>query len=166
MFCTIADFLRSWDYESQSTLKMLRALTDASLNQRVTPDGRSLGTLAWHITTSVSDMAGQAGLPVRATRADEPVPAAAAAIAAAYEQAATALAEAVKANWSDAQLPDELSMYGEKWTKGSTLAMVIAHQTHHRGQVTVLMRQAGLVVAGVYGPAKEEWAAHGVPPQA
>lgn len=166
MFCTIADFLRSWDYESQSTLKMLRALTDASLNQRVTPDGRSLGTLAWHITTSVSDMASQAGLPVRATRADEPVPATAAAIAAAYEQAATALAEAVKANWSDAQLPDELSMYGEKWTKGSTLAMVIAHQTHHRGQVTVLMRQAGLVVAGVYGPAKEEWAAHGVPPQA
>ncbi|MCK4657684.1 MAG: hypothetical protein KAT85_11650, partial [candidate division Zixibacteria bacterium] len=28
---------------------------------------------------------------------------------------------------------------------------------HHRGQMTVLMRQAGLKVPGVYGPSMEEW---------
>ena len=44
-----------------------------------------------------------------------------------------------------------------------TLFYLIAHQTHHRGQMTVLMRQAGLRVPGIYGPAKEEWAAFGAP---
>jgi hypothetical protein len=29
----------------------------------------------------------------------------------------------------------------------------------------VLMRQAGLSVPGVYGPAREDWAALGLPPQ-
>jgi uncharacterized damage-inducible protein DinB len=31
--------------------------------------------------------------------------------------------------------------------------------------MTVLMRQAGIKVPGVYGPAKEEWAAYGMPVQ-
>jgi uncharacterized damage-inducible protein DinB len=35
--------------------------------------------------------------------------------------------------------------------------MIIKHIIHHRGQMTVLMRQAGLKVPGVYGPAREEW---------
>ena len=38
-----------------------------------------------------------------------------------------------------------------------------SHWSHHRGQMTVLMRQAGLRVPGVYGPAKEDWAAMGAP---
>ena len=42
--------------------------------------------------------------------------------------------------------------------------MLIGHQTHHRSQMTVLMRQAGLVVPEVYGPAKEGWAAYGAQP--
>lgn len=36
-------------------------------------------------------------------------------------------------------------------------------ETHHLGQMTVLMRQAGLNVPGVYGPSKEEWTAYGMP---
>ena len=36
-------------------------------------------------------------------------------------------------------------------------------EAHHRGQMTVLMRQAGLTVPGIYGPAQEEWAAMGMP---
>jgi len=38
------------------------------------------------------------------------------------------------------------------------------HQTHHRAQMTVLMRQAGLKVPGVYGPSREEWSQMGMPP--
>ena len=30
--------------------------------------------------------------------------------------------------------------------------------------MTVLMRQAGVPVPGMYGPSKEEWAAMGLPP--
>ena len=56
-------------------------------------------------------------------------------------------------------------MYGEKWTRAFTLGALIGHQCHHRGQVTVLMRQAGLKVPGIYGPAQEEWAVYGMPAQ-
>jgi uncharacterized damage-inducible protein DinB len=162
MFHTISEFLAAWTFESAATLKVLRNLTDASLAQRVTPDARSLGFLAWHITTSVSDMATHAGLPVRVTGENAPVPASAAQITATYEKAAKAVAAAVEASWKDADLPAEIPMYGEKWTRAATLGALIAHQCHHRGQVTVLMRQAGLKVPGIYGPAKEEWAAIGM----
>jgi uncharacterized damage-inducible protein DinB len=40
---------------------------------------------------------------------------------------------------------------------------MLENEIHHRGQMTVLMRQAGLKVPGVYGPAKEDWAAMGMP---
>ena len=55
-------------------------------------------------------------------------------------------------------LNDDLNMYGQVWKRTSVLSSLIAHQAHHRGQMTVLMRQAGLKVPGVYGPSKEEWA--------
>ncbi len=165
MFCTIADFLASWKHESGATLKVFRNLTDASLAQRVTPEGRSLGFLAWHIVTSVSEMLTAAGVPVRVTQDNDPVPSAAATIVAVYEKCARAVAEAVPATWTDAQLRDKIPMYGETWTKGGALVSLIVHQAHHRGQMTVLMRQAGLKVPGVYGPAREDWAAMGIPEQ-
>jgi uncharacterized damage-inducible protein DinB len=48
-------------------------------------------------------------------------------------------------------------MYGETWKNGFSLWVLIAHQAHHRAQMIVLMREAGLKVPGVYGPSKEEW---------
>ncbi|WP_258881781.1 DinB family protein [Paenibacillus sp. sptzw28] len=33
------------------------------------------------------------------------------------------------------------------------------HQIHHRGQMTILIRQAGLTAPGIYGPNEEETAA-------
>ena len=165
MFHTISEFLEAWKFESEATLKVLRNLTDASLAQRVTPQARSLGFLAWHITTTLSEMSTHAGLPVRVTGDNQPAPASAAEIAATYARAAKAVAAAVEANWKDADLAGEIPMYGEKWTRAVTLGALIAHQCHHRGQVTVLMRQAGLNVPGIYGPAQEEWAAIGMAAQ-
>jgi uncharacterized damage-inducible protein DinB len=162
MFCTIDDFLKSWQYESGATLKVFRNLTDSSLGQRVTPDGRALGFLAWHITASMPEMLGQAGVPFPAT-AGETAPSTVAAIIEVYEKCAQAVAQAVPGAWTDVQLRDEIPMYGMTWTKGSVLVSLIVHQAHHRGQMTVLMRQAGLKVPGVYGPSREEWAAMGMP---
>jgi uncharacterized damage-inducible protein DinB len=164
MFTTIDEFVKSWKHESDATLKVLSNLTDASLAQRVTPDGRTLGFLAWHITTSVPEMFGHAGVPLPVT-VDEAAPSSAAAIVDVYEKCAQAVTDALPAAWTDAQLRDEIPMYGQTWTKGGVLTALIVHQVHHRGQMTVLMRQAGLKVPGVYGPAREEWAAMGIPAQ-
>jgi uncharacterized damage-inducible protein DinB len=35
-------------------------------------------------------------------------------------------------------------------------------QADHRGQMTMLLRQADLVVPGVYGPAREDWPSMGM----
>jgi uncharacterized damage-inducible protein DinB len=71
--------------------------------------------------------------------------------------------EEVKSKWTDATLQMTDPMYGQVWKRGQTLTALIFHQIHHRGQMTVLMRQAGLPVPGVYGPAREEWAQWGMP---
>ena len=78
----------------------------------------------------------------------------------AYAAVAGELLKQVKAGWTDQTLTIEDDMYGEKWARGQSTRVLIDHQTHHRGQMTVLMRQAGLKVPGVYGPSKEEWAGY------
>ena len=165
MFRTIDDFEKSWTHERESTLKLMRALTDASLNQPVAPGGRTLGRIAWHIVQTLGEMGGHAGLKIEGANEHTPLPATAAAVADAYEANAADVSHAVKASWTDADLLGEIDMYGDRWTRGQALAALVAHEGHHRGQMTVLMRQAGLVVPGVYGPSKEEWAAYGMPVQ-
>jgi uncharacterized damage-inducible protein DinB len=164
MIRSIADFTNAWKRETEGTMKLFRKLTDASLAQRVTEDGRSLGFLAWHIVLTLGEMPGHARLAVEAPADDAPPPAHAATIAEAYEDAAKSVASVVAASWSDASLEDDIPMYGETWKKNGVLTALILHQAHHRGQMTVLMRQAGLTVPGIYGPAREEWALMGLPP--
>jgi uncharacterized damage-inducible protein DinB len=163
MFRKLADFEKTWSQESEATLKVLRALTDASLQQAVAPSDRTLGRMAWHVTQTLGEMMARTGLALAGPAEHAPVPARAAEIAAAYEAAARSLAEQLSSKWDDAALLAEDDMYGERWPRGVTLFALVAHQAHHRGQMTVLMRQAGLSVPGVYGPAREEWAAFGMP---
>ena len=163
MLRKIEDFQKDWAYEVESTGKVLNALTDASLSQKVTEEGRSLGFLAWHLTQTLGEMLGLVGLKIDAPGFDKECPTNAADIAAAYEKAGKSVTEEVGKNWTDDTLLQEDNMYGDTWARGLTLFYLIAHQAHHRGQMTVLMRQAGLAVPGVYGPAKEEWAAMGAP---
>jgi uncharacterized damage-inducible protein DinB len=166
MYRTIEDFTKDWAYESEATTKILAALTDASLQQRVTPDGRTLGFMAWHIVVCIG-MAAEAGLPAfqDAAAHDSQPPSSAAAITDAYRKSAAGMAASVQQHWRDANLLEEVPMYGQTWTRGYALFAMVKHQAHHRGQMTVLMRQAGLPVPGAYGPAKEEWAAMGMEAQ-
>jgi uncharacterized damage-inducible protein DinB len=82
-----------------------------------------------------------------------------------YKKAADSLLNEIKNKWTDESLLVESDMYGEMWQNGRTLASIISHQSHHRAQMTVLMRILGLPVIGVYGPAKEEWVTFGMEPQ-
>jgi uncharacterized damage-inducible protein DinB len=162
MYRMIEDFKKDWAYEGEMTAKVFGNLTDASLTQKVAPEGRTLGFLAWHITGCLG-MVKEAGLPMEvAGEISMDPPSSAAAIKSAYEQGAAELMASVEKNWRDANLLEEIEMYGQTWTRGYALLALVKHQAHHRGQMTVLMRQAGLVVPGAYGPAREEWAAFGM----
>ena len=120
MFRRVADFQKVWQQETESTLKVLGALTDASLGQAVTSDDRTLGRLAWHLATTLGEMMERTGLRIGGPAHEVPPPGAATAILAAYEAAARAVATGV-ASWSDATLEVEDEMYGAKWPRGITL---------------------------------------------
>lgn len=165
MFRQIGDFTKQWADERDMTLLIFRALTDDSLTQQVAPGVRTLGRLAWHITQSIGEMMERVGLSPDAPAEDAPIPATAAEIVRAYERASTSLLEQLPVRWSDPDLLQEQEMYGERWANGLTLEILIRHQAHHRAQMTVVMRQVGLKVPGVYGPAQEQWAEYGMQPQ-
>jgi len=162
MYTSLQSFIAEYTYEAEGTQKLLDLLTDASLEQEVLPGYRTLGRLAWHIVTTVPDMLHRTGLQFDAPFASSEQPASAAEIAATYRTAVQSMLEAIRTQWTDETLQQEADMFGEPWKNGFTLRALLMHEVHHRGQMTVLMRQAGLTIPGIYGPAKEEWAAMGV----
>ena len=161
----IDDFLEEWAFETEATGKVFAQLTDQSLLQRVSPEGRTAGTLAWHLVVTIPEMLTRTGLSV-AGPTHGPAPASVAEIREAYARAAASAREAISHSWTDASLEEMRDMYGQPWKNGTTLRALISHQAHHRGQLTVLMRQAGLRVPGVYGPAQEDWASMGMKAEA
>lgn len=161
MITSIAEFIRTWNHEAESTLKMLRELTDQSLGQQVYPGGRTLGRLANHIVETLTELPAKLQLGIEEEHAHLER---SADLVAAYERYSKQLTDTLKAKWTDADLQKTNNMYGEEWSNAFSLQVLIMHQCHHRGQMSVLMRQAGLKVPGVYGPAKEEWTAWGMQP--
>ena len=166
MIRTIRDFEHLWSREIESTQKILKHIPDRALSQQVDPQGRTLARLAWHMTITIPEMMGRTGLVIAGPGEHDPVPSSAREIFKGYSEAAISLLEQVKKNWTDVSLEQKDDMYGEQWSRGATLMSLVHHQIHHRGQMTVLMRQAGLEVPGLFGPARQEWAAFGQTPPA
>ncbi|MGO4538219.1 DinB family protein [Paenibacillus sp. 2TAB19] len=163
MYKHIEDFAATWRNETAATLRTLETLTDESLGQQITSEHRTLGRLAWHLVQTLHEMPTRAGLSFEGPGEEESVPASAAFIAAVYKRTSQALLDAVQTSWKDENLLVMSEMYGDQWPNGLVLDVLIKHEIHHRGQMTVLMRQAGLRVPDLYGPTKEQWAEFGAP---
>ncbi|WP_049627073.1 DinB family protein [Bacillus sp. JFL15] len=162
MFQTLDHFLKSWEFEADATQKLLNTLTDKSLKQEITSQNWTLGRIAWHTVAAIRIIILNTDLTFRAPAEDYPVPSSAQLIADGYHQASNAFVQALKTQWIDDTLEERISFMGQQLPNGSLLLFLIQHQSHHRGQMTVLMRQAGLPVPGIYGPAKEEWKKFGL----
>src|SRR5688572_32986785 len=104
MLRKIDDFVKDWEYEAESTGKILNTLTDESLAQKVNADGRSLGILGWHQTQTLGEMLERVGLKIDAPGFDKECPTKASEIAAAYEKAAKSVTDEVRSNWTDETL--------------------------------------------------------------
>ena len=162
MYRRIDDFVSAFAADSDMTRKYLSVLTDVSLGQSVADGHRTLGRIAWHLAQTIPEMMGKTGLTPEGPGETDPVPASAAEIAAAYATAADSLLAAVQEHWTDDSLAVQDELYGARWARGFTLRVLLDHEAHHRGQMSILMRQAGLRVPGTMGPAKEEWEALGM----
>ena len=157
MITSIHEFKEIWRAESNFTHRLIAEFTDASLAQPVCDDHRTLGRISWHVIASISDTMNRTGLTVQGPALDSTPSAKASDHAEAYACASASLMDAIGA-WTDADLDTKDDMFGERWARRFTLQVLVNHQIHHRGQMTILMRQAGLRVPAIYGPAREDWA--------
>lgn len=164
MYRRMDDFLKDYAGVAADTAKVFAQLTDANLGQTIAPRHRSLGGIAWHIVVSVPEMMNRLGLGLTAADQEAPPPGSAATVRSAQEKVAAELLERLRAGWTDATLDRTDDMYGQTWTRGFTLTALVQHEIHHRGQMSVLLRQAGALVPGCFGPSREEWTAMGMEP--
>ncbi|MCJ8210988.1 DinB family protein [Mucilaginibacter sp. RS28] len=163
MYRHIQDFLNDWKTEAGNTVKIFSGITEEVKTQKINENVRSLERLAWHITHTITEMGTQAGLFEADALEHYAVPETMQQMIEVYQQYNAILGQTVRSKWTDSSLEDEVPMYGESWKKGQVLSVIIAHEAHHRSQMTVIMRVLGLKVPGLYGPSKEEWAEMGIP---
>jgi uncharacterized damage-inducible protein DinB len=165
MFTDVSKLIPVYEQECANTLKLLEGLTDESLGKPQAENIRTLGRVAWHIVTTYPEMGGLIGISIDKPGEKDPIPEKASDIADAYRSATDTMLRTLK-TWSNDDLLKEDNLYGETWARGKSLWVFLIHEIHHRAQMTVLMRLAGLPVPGLYGPSKEEWIAYGKePPQ-
>lgn len=160
MFRTLDDFYQVWEHESASTLQVFEMLTNEALQTQIGPGRRTLGRLANHLVETLTEMPEKMGLPITE---ETPAHTNVADIVSDYKEKSEQLIAALKSTFTDQTLAEQRNMYGMQWTVAQCLHVIVMHQCHHRGQITVLMRQAGLPVPGIYGPTKEAWAEMGMP---
>ena len=168
MFRRVDDFKTLWRQEARLTLEVFAAIPDEAAGQGAGTGPRDLRRLAWHLVETLLELPPRLGLQVKGPVALGPgghlgAPPAMAEIAAAYLALTDSLLDHI-GGWSNSELGRNFNLYGETWTGSFALYVLLTHQTHHRGQMTVLMRQAGLPVPEVCGPVRESWDRMGVPP--
>ncbi|WP_336862395.1 DinB family protein [Peribacillus frigoritolerans] len=162
MYISISDFIKEWNKEAILTQNVLDSLTDESLEQQVYPEGRTLGRIVWHFTTNIPDYLAHFGLKIDRIESSENVPSSAREIAITFKNVSSHATKIIEQQWTDESLGQIQEAFGRQETNASILMGLIKHIVHHRGQVTVLMRQAGIKPSGVYGPPKEDWIHLGV----
>jgi uncharacterized damage-inducible protein DinB len=160
----IADvLLQELEHEAQTTRRVLERVPDAHLRWKPHPRSMSLGQLALHIATTpggVAEIAAQSVIPEPRTFS-QPAATSAAELLPALEQS-VAKAKVILGGMDDAAM-------NATWTLmsgGQVLmalpraaflrAIMLNHWYHHRGQLSVYLRQLNVPVPSIYGPSADE----------
>ena len=154
MYRKVEDFISDWTQSANGTLQVIRSISDEKLDFSIVEGHNSLGWLAWHLVGAAGAFAQFAGLQVEGIEHSEPQPTSVKEIASTYDNIAKAIEDKAK-SLTDESLTEEVSSFIGPTERGRLLRALIDHQNHHRSQMTVLLRQAGLEVPPVMGPTKE-----------
>lgn len=153
-------FMEIWEREAKKTVRLLESLPQDGYDFRPDPEGRSLGELAWHLAEG--EAYGSFGIERGGFSPDERPPG--------IERPRTVqeLAPGFERVHREALdrlsklVPEDLdrsivSFSGRPNTVREILwDFILLHNVHHRGQLTLLTRQAGGRPAGLFGPTREE----------
>ncbi len=162
MYRTIEDFISDWNAEAAFTLKVFSKITEEIKTFTANNQTRTVEILSWHITKTLTEMPSKGGLMEADLLDSLPPPTTFDEIIELYKTYSDELIKNVSEKWTDADLLENISIYGEQWEKRKLLSVLVKHQTHHRGQLTTLMRMQNIEVPATYGPSKEDWAKFGM----
>jgi uncharacterized damage-inducible protein DinB len=152
-------FFELWEREAERTLQLFRALPSDQYDLRPDPAGRSLGELAWHLAEVdgyMSLVIEQGGYRKDLRPPNIERPRTVAGLAPGYERVH---AEAVARLQSLA--PNELRRTIRVFVEPMPIRailwdLIISHAAHHRGQLSLMSRIAGVRIPALYGPTREE----------
>ena len=154
MYRVAEDFVQEWANASKGALKVMQAIPNDKMDVAIVEGHNSLGWLSWHLVAVAGAFGQFAGLQIPAPGPDMKQPETMADITEMYEKVIEAYKKEA-ATLTEAELVEDVPAFGGTMKRGALLRMVITHQTHHVGQMTVLLRQSGLTVPPVMGPTKE-----------
>ncbi|MGE0593944.1 MAG: DinB family protein [Vicinamibacterales bacterium] len=158
----IQQLLQELEQEGQTTRRVLERVPEAHLAWKPHAKSMSLGQLAQHVATTpgnVAQMAAQSRFQM--PKFEQPTTATAAELVPALERS-LAQAREVLAGFDDARL-------GTMWTivngdremmslpVGAVLrSIMLNHWYHHRGQLSVYLRELDVPLPSIYGPSADE----------
>jgi uncharacterized damage-inducible protein DinB len=161
---TREDILQELDREAITTRRVLERVPEEKLDWRPHEKSFSLGQLAMHIATipgALAKMSTRETFDVKG--ADFPRPSASSttellvaldqSLAQAHEILGSMDGESLSAPWKMVD-GDQVLLTIPRAT--FLRSIMLNHWYHHRGQLTVYLRQTGALVPGVYGPSADE----------
>lgn len=158
----IDPILMELEQEAATTRRLLERVPETHLGWKPHAKSRSLGELAGHIAVAQARVANAIQTPTYdLSNREAPAPDSVEAILANFD-ASTAEAKQLLGNMSD----EDLMSIWEGKAGGKTVfsapkigvirAIVMNHIYHHRGQLTVYLRQLDVALPSVYGPTADE----------
>jgi uncharacterized damage-inducible protein DinB len=160
----IHGMLQELEDEARSTRRLLERVPDDRLEWRPHEKSRTLGQLAWHIAVVPGAVAELVSSPSPAQAPEsrpDPTPAKSAELIPALDQS-IAKAKKILGGMDDATL-----MATWRMMKGDReifalprvamlRSVMLNHWYHHRGQLTVYLRELGVPLPSIYGPTADE----------
>jgi uncharacterized damage-inducible protein DinB len=158
----IDSLLQELEQEASTTRRVLERVPDDQLAWRPHDKARTLGQLALHVATvpgGVAEFAVQS--PVQAPQFADPSPNSASELVPALDQS-IARAKAALSGMNDATLTETWRMMqGDRELlaiprMALLRSIMLNHWYHHRGQLSVYLRQLNVPVPSIYGPSADE----------
>ena len=158
----IEALIQELDQESQTTRRVLERVPGDRLGWKPHDKSMSLGQLALHVATTpgrVSDMVRLS--PMQVPQFVQPSATSSAELVPALEQSVTKAKENLRAIGDSGLASSFRVMQGDTelmaMPVGAALRFIMLnHWYHHRGQLSVYLRELGVPVPSIYGPSADE----------
>ena len=159
----IDGMLQEFEQETQTTRRVLERVPDNQLAWRPHEKARTLGELALHVAMvpgGVAELVASPS-PAQAPRFTDPSPKSASELIPALDHSIAKVKEvlggmddaALMATWRLMQGDRELLAVPRV---AMLRSVMLNHWYHHRGQLTVYLRELGVPIPSIYGPSADE----------